>query len=239
MLLAAILFAPAAWAEDPATNDAADGNLSEVRWGDHWAGSKLQGPESLQGKVVLLQIWGGCVGCQEITPGMVNLAKQFRGEPFHVIASYCQEGDRTPVLEFLKSKGWDEKMDNLSVMSQTGYAPAIDVQHVPYYLLFDHTGKLRYHHVAGSYHGGNGDKYREQVGVLLNEVPQELRARRVQTLSEVRSWTNAKGRTMEAALVGVNEDLAKFRTPSGRTYNYPIKKLSGQSRQEIEELVAK
>lgn len=166
---------------------------------------------------------------------MVGLAKKFKDEPFHVIASYCQRGEKEPTLKFLKSKGWSEELKNISVMYQTNYSRDVKITYVPYYLIFDHTGKLRHHHMAGPYHGGNGDVYQEQVAALLKEVPKDGQKKLDPegALSEMRSWTNRRGRTIEAALLGVGEDLAKFRMRNGRTYNYPLEKLSSQSRDEI------
>jgi hypothetical protein len=106
---------------------------------------------------------------------MVGLASKLEDEPFHLIASYCQRGPKQTALESLKAEGWDEKkLKNVTVHYATMY-PALSpkIKYVPYYLIFDHTGKLRYHHMAGPYHGGNGDKYREQVMKLLKEVPKE------------------------------------------------------------------
>ena len=169
---------------------------------------------------------------------MVGLAKKHKDAPLHVIASYCQRGEKEPTLEFLKSKGWSEEMKNISVMYQTRYTPDVEITFVPYYLLFDHTGKLRYHHMAGPYHGGNGDKYQEQIAELLKEVPKGAgKADPNKTLSGVRSWTSSKGRTIEGALLGVSEHLAKFQMRNGRTFNYPLEKLSGQSREEIKKLL--
>lgn len=178
------------------------------------------------------------MGCRGITPGMVGLAKKHKDAPLHVIASYCQRGEKEPTLEFLESKGWSEEMKNISVMYQTRYTPDVEITFVPYYLLFDHTGKLRYHHMAGPYHGGNGDKYQEQIAELLKEVPKGAgKADPNKALSDVRSWTSSKGRTIEAALLGVSEHLAKFQMKNGRTFNYPLEKLSGQSREEIKKLL--
>ena len=76
-------------------------------------------------------------------------------------------------MAFLKSQGWSEELENMSVMYQTRFPDEVKITYVPYYLIFDHTGKLRYHHMAGPYHGGNGDKYQEQVAALLRAVPKE------------------------------------------------------------------
>ena len=54
-LLLASVAAPAA--EEPSKD--VEGSLAKVRWGKHWAGPELKGARSLEGKVVLLKIWGG------------------------------------------------------------------------------------------------------------------------------------------------------------------------------------
>jgi len=42
---------------------------------------------------------------------------------------------------------------------------------MPYYIIFDHTGKLVAHHMCGSYHGGDGWKMIEIVDELLKSAP--------------------------------------------------------------------
>lgn len=101
---------------------------------------------------------------------MVGLAKSLEKEPFHLIASYCQRGTPKDALAALQQFGWNRKMKNTSVMYQTDF-PKAPVQYVPYYLIFDHTGKLRYNHMAGPYHGGDGNTYQKLVKKLLQEVP--------------------------------------------------------------------
>lgn len=110
------------------------------------------------------------MGCQHVTPGMVGLAKSLKDEPFHLIASYCQQPSKANALASLKKHGWKPTMKNLTLANQTRF-PKAPVKYVPYYLIFDHTGKLRYNHMAGPWHGGDGDKYQELVKKLLKEVP--------------------------------------------------------------------
>ena len=101
---------------------------------------------------------------------MVGLAKSLKDEPFHLIASYCQRGTKEGALAALKKQGWTKESKNISVMNQTHF-PKAPIKYVPYYLIFDHTGKLRHNHMAGPYHGGNGDTYKKLVKELLKEVP--------------------------------------------------------------------
>lgn len=101
---------------------------------------------------------------------MVGLAKSLEGQHFQLIASYCQHGTKKGALEALRAQGWSEKLSNTTVMYQTNF-PKAPVKYVPYYLIFDHEGKLRHNHMAGRFHGGNGNAYQEQVKSLLAQVP--------------------------------------------------------------------
>ena len=103
---------------------------------------------------------------------MVGLAKSLKNAPFHLIASYCQRGTKQNALASLKKEGWSVELKNTSVMYGTQF-PKAPIKYVPYYLIFDHSGKLRYNHMAGPYHGGDGDQYKELVKQLLKEVPKK------------------------------------------------------------------
>lgn len=169
---------------------------------------------------------------------MVGLAKKLEGEPFHLIASHCQRGDRDTSLAGLKEKGWDEAMGNVTVMSQTRYDD-VKITYVPYYLIFDHTGKLRYHHMAGPYHGGNGDQYQDEVKKLLKEVPDaDAPKASPGRLTGQKTWKNKDGKEMTAALLRVEGGKAKFLRADGKAFDYPLASLSEESREEIEALLA-
>ena len=60
-LLAAVTLSPLTLAAEKRASSEAeiDGATSEIKWGKHWAGPELKGAKSLEGKVVLLKIWGG------------------------------------------------------------------------------------------------------------------------------------------------------------------------------------
>ncbi|MCB1229127.1 MAG: hypothetical protein KDN19_02610 [Verrucomicrobiae bacterium] len=47
-------------------------------------------------------------------------------------------------------------------------------------------------------------------------------------------WTNAEGRTIRAALLGVDGEVALLKTPDGRVHRYPIANLSEESRKKLE-----
>ncbi len=134
--------------------------ISEIHWGKHLAGPKLQETDKLEGKVVLLVMWGSCPGCTRVTPGLVDLAKELEGKPFHLIASHCQSWGGDTALKKLQEEGWNEQMKNVTVMSRTTFD--VPARYVPYYIIFDESGKLIHHNMGGPFHGGDGiEKYRE------------------------------------------------------------------------------
>ena len=54
-------------------------------------------------------------------------------------------------------------------------------------------------------------------------------------LFDERTWTNADGRTMKAALMSLAGTTGKFRFSNGRTFDYDISKLSEADQKEIKE----
>ena len=102
---------------------------------------------------------------------MVSLAKRLEGEPFHLIASHCQNGNKADVVAYVRSQGLAADSPNMTVTSFGGHPGVKGNGYVPYYMVFDHTGKLRHHHMCGAYHGGDGLKMIEWVDRLLEDAP--------------------------------------------------------------------
>jgi hypothetical protein len=130
-------------------------------------------------------------------------------------------------------------MKNFTVSSQTRFKQGVkEGRYVPYYFIFDHTGKLRYHHQAGPWHGGDGDKFQELVAELLEEVPKAAgESGDTKPLSSLRAWTNSEGKSMQAELLGVSDGVGRFRKRNGSIFNYPLAQLSEDSRKEIQALL--
>lgn len=170
---------------------------------------------------------------------MVSLAKKFKDKPFHVLASHCQGGVKDQVLKALEKDGWSKEMNNFSVSSQTQFKQGVmRGNHVPYYFIFDHTGKLRYHHMAGPWHGGDGDKYQKLVADLIREIPKDKgKGGGSKPLSKLRDWSNLNGDKLKAELLEVKEGKAKFRKRNGSIFWYELDKLSAEDRETIKDLI--
>ena len=57
-------------------------------------------------------------------------------------------------------------------------------------------------------------------------------------LVDERTWTNADGKTLKAAMVSLSGKTGKFRFPNGRMFNYDITKLSEDDQLLIKEKAA-
>ena len=112
------------------------------------------------------------MGCKAITPHLVSLARRLEGKPFHLVAAHCQRNPKAEVVAYLKSKGLAPNAPNVSVTSFGGHPEVKGNGYVPYYMVFDHHGKLVQHHMCGAYHGGDGLKMIDWVDKLLAKAPE-------------------------------------------------------------------
>lgn len=111
------------------------------------------------------------MGCKAITPHLVSLAKRLEGKPFHLVAAHCQRDSQDNVVAYLKSQGLAADAPNVTVTSFGGHPKVKGNGYVPYYIVFDHHGKMVHHHMCGAYHGGDGLKMIEWVDKLLDAAP--------------------------------------------------------------------
>ena len=74
-------------------------------------------------------------------------------------------------MAYIRSKGLAPDSPNVTVSSMGGHPKVKGTGYVPYYMVFDHTGKLAHHHMCGSFHGGDGLKMIEWVDELLAKTP--------------------------------------------------------------------
>ena len=92
-------------------------------------------------------------------------------KPFHLIASDCQESKKEDVLMLLKSNGFETNVQNFTITQFGGHQTIKGNGFAPYYILFDHRGKVFYHYKCGQAHGGDGLKFLELVEQLIEDAP--------------------------------------------------------------------
>lgn len=100
------------------------------------------------------------------------MAKRLEDKPFHIIASHCQDtSSRREVIAYLRNNNMSAFAPNLTITKMGSHPDVRGNGYVPYYIVFDHTGKLVHHHMCGTYHGGDGLKMIEWVDKLLKDAP--------------------------------------------------------------------
>lgn len=102
---------------------------------------------------------------------MASLVKKHQDSPFHLIFGDCQRIGKEKMMEYMKSQGFSDELKNFTLSQFPNHPSVKGNGYVPYYMVFDHTGKLRYDHMCGKYHGGDGMKCVEWVDALVAEVP--------------------------------------------------------------------
>ena len=103
---------------------------------------------------------------------MVSLARRLEGKPFHLVASHCQAvSNKRETISYVKANGMSAFSPNMTITSNGNHPDVKGNGFVPYYIMFDHTGKLHYHHMCGSYHGGDGNRFIEIVDELVKKAP--------------------------------------------------------------------
>jgi hypothetical protein len=75
------------------------------------------------------------------------------------------------VVAYLTGLGLAADSPNFTLSSFGGHPDVKGNGYVPYYMVFDHRGKLAHHHMGGKYHGGDGLAMIEWVDRLLAEAP--------------------------------------------------------------------
>ncbi len=111
------------------------------------------------------------MGCRAVTPHLVSLARRHQDKPFHLIATHRQGRPKDEVVAFIKGFGLSGDVSNFSVTNGGRHPGVAGNGYVPYYMIFDHTGRLVYDHMCGDYHGGDGLKMIERVDELLKKAP--------------------------------------------------------------------
>lgn len=120
-----------------------------------------------RGQVVLINYWASwCGPCREETPGLIDLARDYRYKGLTIVGVALDRGGRPAVESFLREYHlpYPVLMPDLSLPS----APAVDA--LPTTVLLDRDGRA-----AKSYIGATRESvFRADVDKLLSEQPTRL-----------------------------------------------------------------
>ena len=119
-------------------------------------------------------------------------------------------------MAYIRSNGLAPDTPNMTVSSQGGHPQVKGNGYVPYYLVFDHTGKLAHHHMCGAYHGGDGLKMIEWVEELLAKTPAIYLGDAPFTHEAALAAKVEKKKALKAALAEIERKLVDAATDDAR-----------------------
>ncbi len=131
------------------------------------AGFKLEGklPDSLKGKVVMVDFWASwCGPCKETFPAMNDLQKKYGGKGLVIIA-VNEDEESSDMRDFLK--------DNPATFAvvrdpKQKLVAEAGIQTMPSSFLLDETGRIRFAH--SGFHGAETRKqYEQEIESLLKK----------------------------------------------------------------------
>jgi hypothetical protein len=164
---------------------------------------------------------------------LAELYKRNVKKGFVAVAIHAQAGSDEEIKE------WCEDRRVEMPVARSGRSP-IDFNGIPKMFVFDHAGKL-------IFDGQPGEEADRLIKKALRDVPDAETAAgtagstlssRSEPLIAERTWTNADGRSLTAALLSVSGESATFRRPDGRTFSYEITQLSEDDQKLIREKAA-
>ncbi|RYD36530.1 MAG: TlpA family protein disulfide reductase [Verrucomicrobiaceae bacterium] len=231
-LLLALLLPLTAQAEDKVT-------LSQFQLGKTLSGTPVT-QESLKGKPVVMEFWGvNCGPCLAHMPMFNTLAKRYDSKGLVVIGAHAQQATDEEILEKVKST----KVKFPVLQNANG---PVSFSGIPHSFIFGADGTMLFH-------GHPDDKdFEKFLRQAVKEAPAPTATTSTSTLPGAaagkgkststlgngpivpeRTWTNAEGKPVAAALMSVTNGQGKFRRKDGTVFNYAVNKLSSTDQEII------
>ncbi len=202
--------------------------LGDIEFGESLFGEKVTA-RKLKGKAVVINHWAfGSPKCEALLPRMAALEKENREKGLAVIGAETTGANKDDIKPLLEKS----KVEYTVTDKATGPNEGMELPHA---FVFDAEGECIY--------AGNPDdpQFNEAVKKAIATVKTpagganrpSLLTERPRNLVETRSWKNAEGREIIAAVKSADEKNVTFLFPNGQQTVYPLEKLSPESREVI------
>jgi hypothetical protein len=235
--LLSLAFAVAAPANPVAVNkdDAFRPMLKDWAFGDTLSGERVS-ENKLAGKAVVIHHWViGSEKCEALLPRLAELEKANRERGLIIIGTVGVVGEEKTKATHRKAiKALLEKHKVEYTITDDATGP-VEVAEAPHAFVFDAEGETIY--------DGNPDdpRFNEAVkeAIASVKIPEgranrpSLLNERPRNLIESRTWKNAEGREIIAAVKSADDKTVAFILPNGQQTIYPLEKLSAESREVI------
>jgi len=207
----------------PAAEEAAH-TLSEWKLGSTLFGEDVS-EKDMEGKVVVIEHWGvNCPPCIALLPHLAKMDKRHRDDGLLIIGAESQNSPKDQIEALVKK-------NKIEYTVTSGANGPVDFNGIPHAFVFDVRENLIF----------NGNPQDEDFERSIKKALREVGDTEVesvatsQNLFETRSWTNAEGNELKAAVREATETEVTFLMFGGKVVKYPLEKLSGESRKEITE----
>lgn len=207
-------------------------NISQFRLGKTVSGTEVTAA-TVKGKPVVIEFWGvNCGPCLAHMPMFNSLSKRYDSKGLVVIGAHSQQASDEEILEKVKSC-------KIKFPVTTGAGGPVSFNTIPHSFIFAPDGALLFH---GSPDDKDFDKALRQAMKDAPAAPASAGADKSKPVASglsaaplvpERTWTNAEGNPVAAALLSVSEGQGKFRRKDGSTFTYAIDKLSSSDQELI------
>jgi thiol-disulfide isomerase/thioredoxin len=204
-------------------------NLSQFKFGKTISGTEVTA-ESLKGSPVIVEFWGvNCGPCLAAMPTFNALAKRHESKGLKVIGAESQNSSDEEVQKIVKSL-------KIKFPVTAGASHPLQFSGIPHSAVFAADGSMLFEG-----HPSDKDFDRAVRDALKTAGPAkdkegEETASTVKSgapLVAERTWTNADGKPLAAALIKVDNGQGTFRRKDGTTFTYAIDKLSSSDQELI------
>lgn len=160
------------------------------------------------------------------------MERKYAKKGLTIIAPEVQGSPTEAIQEIVK----EHRIEYTVTQGITG--PSVGSGGIPNMAVFDTTGKLVWvgHPMDDKAEDAIRDALRsakESAGSSGSSLP-----KRKLELMPLRSWTNAEGRQLQAALISLDGTTGHFKLANGRPFDYDITKLSEADQQAIQAAVS-
>lgn len=215
--------------EKEETSATAKVNLSQFSFGKTISGAEVT-TDSLKGSPVIVEFWGvNCGPCLAAMPMFNSLAKRHESKGLKIIGAHSQSATDEEVQKVVKSL-------KIKFPVTAGARHPLKFSGIPHSAVFAADGTMLFEG-----HPGDKDFDRAVRDALKTANPAKDKTPDAATtttkaagpLVPERTWTNAEGKPLAAALVTVENGQGTFRRKDGTTFRYAIDKLSSADQELI------
>ena len=206
--------------------NAAEHKLSDWKIGKTLFGEKHT-KSDLSGKVVVIENWGvRCPPCVAALPHLAKLEKTHRAKGLIIIGAESQGHSKEQIKPLIEKAGVEYTITS-------GADGPIQVTGIPRAFVFDRQGAL----VFDGHPGGAGFESAIKKA-LAEKAPAAPAITPSGPLVASRSWKNAEGKEIVAAVKSATETTVVFLMPNGKSVNFPMDKLDDPSQDVIRKALA-